>query len=106
MSQTIEYLYRIQPTRPEMLSQGPTEMEEIRVAEHFSYLKALLKDGQLILAGRTLNTDPSSFGIVVFRATSEDAARKIMDSDPAVSSGVMQAELFPYRVALIEKQDG
>ena len=106
MSQTIEFLYRIQPTRPEMLSEGPTEVEQACVAEHYQYLKALLEDGHLILAGRTLNADPSSFGIVVFRAESFEAAHQIVQADPAVSGGVMHAELFPYRVALIEKRDG
>jgi uncharacterized protein YciI len=88
-----------------MLSQGPTPDEEARVSEHFQYLKALLDGGQLILAGRTLNTDPSSFGIVILRAVSEDAARQIMENDPAVSNGVMLAELYPFRVALMEKQE-
>jgi uncharacterized protein YciI len=88
-----------------MLSQGPTPDEEARVSEHFQYLKALLEGGQLILAGRTLNTDPLSFGIVILRAESDDAARQIMEKDPAVSNGVMHAELYPFRVALIEKQD-
>jgi uncharacterized protein YciI len=88
-----------------MLSQGPTPDEEARVSEHFQYLKALLDGGQLILAGRTLNTDPSSFGIVILRAVSEYAARQIMENDPAVSNGVMLAELYPFRVALMEKQE-
>lgn len=106
MSQTTEFIYRIQPTRPEMLSEGPTKVEQARVEEHFKYLEALLEDGILILAGRTVNTDPSAFGIVVFRAESDQAARQIMQSDPAVSSSVMRAELFPYRVALIDKRNG
>ena len=103
MSELNEFIYRIQPTRPEMLSQGPTPDEEARVAEHFQYLKSLLEAGVLILAGRTINSDPSAFGIVVFRAESEAAAEEIMNVDPAVSGGVMQAELFPYRVALMER---
>jgi hypothetical protein len=46
------------------------------------------------------HTDASSFGIVVFWAESDDAARRIVDADPAVAGGVMRAELFPFRVAL------
>jgi uncharacterized protein YciI len=88
-----------------MLSQGPTPDEEARVSEHFQYLKSLQDGGQLILAGRTLNTDPSSFGIVILRAESDETARQIMEDDPAVSNGVMQAELYPFRVALIDDQD-
>ena len=100
MVETQQYLYRIQPTRVEMLSQGPSVEEEARVTEHFEYLQRLLAEGVLILAGRTLNTDPSAFGIVIFTAASEAEARAIVDNDPAVKSGVMRAELYPYRVAL------
>ena len=96
-----EYLYRIQPTRPEMLAEGPTPEEERIVGEHFAYLSELTEQGVVILAGRTLNTDESSFGIVIFRASSEEAAREVMKNDPAVSKGVMKAVFFPYRIALM-----
>jgi hypothetical protein len=65
VSEINEYLYRIQPTRPEMLSAGPTADEERIIGEHFDYLKALAAKRIVVLAGRTLNTDPSSFGIVI-----------------------------------------
>ena len=94
------FLYRIYPTRPEMLTDGPTPAERERIGEHFAYLQRLVADEVVLMAGRTLNTDTTSFGIVVFVAPSEDAARAIMEGDPAVQAGVMRAELFPYRVAL------
>jgi uncharacterized protein YciI len=75
------------------------------VAEHFAHLQALAKSGSLILAGRTLNTDATAFGIVIFRASSDEEARSIVDADPAVRHGVMRAELFPYRVALVGETD-
>ena len=95
-----DYVYTIQPTRVEMLSGGPTPEEERIVGAHYRYLKTLTDQGIVILAGRTLNTDASSFGIVIFRADSEEAAQEIVANDPAVKGGVMRAELFPYRVAL------
>ena len=55
------------------------------------------------LAGRTLNTDESSFGIVIFEAESEKAARQVVDNNPAVRQEVMRAELYPYRIALMAK---
>jgi len=57
----------------------------------------------MVLAGRTLNTDERSFGIVIFRADSEEAARRVMEQDPAVRNRVMRAELYPYRIALMAK---
>lgn len=105
MSEVSQYLYKIQPTRPEMLSEGLTEEESEITSQHYYYLKNLKDEGVVVLAGRTLNTDPSSFGIIILNADSEEAAREIMENDPAVSSGVMQAEFFPYRVALIAGED-
>ncbi len=83
-----------------MLIDGGTEEESRIVGEHFAYLKELTAEGTVIMAGRTLNTDESSFGIVVLQAPSDDAAQVIVDSDPAVRQGVMEATLFPFRIAL------
>jgi len=78
-----------------------TEKEEDIVNRHFNSLQSLLKEGKLILAGRTLNMDEKTFGIVILEVDSEIDAENIKNSDPAVAEGVMTAELFPYRVALI-----
>jgi uncharacterized protein len=102
MSSTLQFLYRIQPTRTAMLSEGSTPEERTLVGQHFERLEQLMRAGVVILAGRTLNTDPTSFGIVIFNADSEAAAHALMNDDPAVKGGVFSAELFPYRVALID----
>lgn len=103
MNPPAQFLYKIQPTRLAMLAAGPTEEEELLVSEHFQYLQRLCETGVVKLAGRTLNTDASAFGIVIFEAADETAARAIVDNDPAVKHGVMQAELYPYRIALMAK---
>jgi len=41
----------------------------------------------MILMGRTQNNDESTFGIAIFEAEDESAARKIMEADPAVAGG-------------------
>lgn len=68
----------------------------------FNKLKQLKEKGKLILAGRTIRDDPSDFGIVILITETEDEAQKLMEEDPAVSQGIMIAELFPYRVALLK----
>ncbi len=103
MSDVTEYLYKIQPTRLEMLTQGPTAEEAAIVAQHFAYLKGLAEQGVVVVAGRTLNADESAFGIVIFTADSEESARGVMTNDPAVKNGVMRAELYPYRIAVMAK---
>ena len=95
-----QFLYRVQPIRAEMLEEGPTERESKIIEEHFAYLQHLVGKGTVLMAGRTLNEDDSSFGIVVFETDSESQAEAIMEGDPVVKGRVMQAQIFPYRIAL------
>ena len=79
-----EFLYRIQPTRLAMLTDGPTAAEGAAVAAHRAYLDRMAAAGVVLFFGRTLTTDAATFGIVVFRAESPEAAGRIMADDPAV----------------------
>ena len=88
-----------------MLTEGATEEESRRTGEHFEYLKDLVAKGIVILAGRTQTPDYSSFGIVIFKAEDDAAARQIVDNDPVVKNRVMRAELFPYQIALFEAKN-
>jgi uncharacterized protein len=96
------YMYKVQPVRPEMLSEGHTDKESRIIGEHFDYLKQLMDDGILILAGRTLTTDYSSHGIAIFEARDDDHMRDIAQNDPAVIQKQFRAEWYPYRIALHE----
>jgi len=95
-----EFLYKLQLVRGDLLRTGPTESEQAVVAEHFAYLQGLKERGVIIFVGRTLNTDESTMGLAVFRAESEDAARQIMNDDPAVKKGLMMATLYPFKVVM------
>jgi len=86
-----------------MLRTGPTDAEQKTVAEHLAYLQDLGAKGVMIFVGRTLTTDENTMGLAVFRAESEDAARQIMNEDPAVKEGIMTATLYPFKVVLQEK---
>jgi uncharacterized protein YciI len=99
-----QYIYRIRPTRSEMLIGGPTQSEAETIAEHFRYLQELTADGQVLLAGRTSTADANTLGIVIFVADSDAAAQELMQRDPAVQRGVVRAELWPFRIALWCKQ--
>ena len=103
MNDTSQYLYIIQPKRLGMLTEEPTSHERETMAKHFAYLQQLTEQGILILAGRTLNNDVDTIGIAIINALSEEEARKIVDNDPAVSQCVMNARLYPYRVAFISE---
>jgi uncharacterized protein YciI len=101
MPGAIQFLYTLQATRSGMLADGPSSKEQAVMAQHLAYLRELTKPGGVLMAGRTLNTDASAFGMVILRVDSESEARAIMQGDPAVVQGVMRAELYPYRVALM-----
>ena len=97
-----EFLYRLQLVPAFHDENTWTDRENAVVDEHFTYLQQLLAWGKLILAGRTLDSLDKTFGIAIFRASSQEEAQKIMENDPAVRKGLMTAELFPYRVAVKE----
>ena len=101
MAKNGQYLYIIRPTRIEMLTEGPTEREQEIVSRHFNYLQDLTLQGVAILVGRSQTADEDSLGIIVYQAPSEEAARQLMEDDPAVKQGVMQASFYPFRIALI-----
>ena len=98
-----QFIYVLKPTRLAMLTEGSTPEERDTVSRHFAYFKDLTEKGIMILMGRTQNNDESTFGIAVFEAEDESAARQIMENDPAVLGGVMTATLYPYKIALMRK---
>ena len=97
-----QWLSVAKPTRLEMLVETTVEEDEI-IDQHTAYMEDLTEKGVVILVGRTLNTDETSFGLTIFEAEDETAAREIMENDPAVKDGLMTATLFPCRVALNRK---
>ena len=98
-----QWIYVLKVTRLEMLTEGSTPEEDKIVERHFAYLQNLTEKGVMILMGRTQNNDESTFGIAIFEAENEEAARTIMENDPAVAGGVMRATLYPYKVALMRQ---
>ena len=80
-----------------------TKEDNAVIERHFVRFQQAAKSGQLILAGRTSEPGDKTFGIAIFEAPDEDAARKFMQEDPAVAGGLMTAELHPFAVALQRK---
>ena len=81
-----------------------TKEDNAALDRHFIRLQEAAKSGQLILAGRTTEPGDKRFGIAVFRADDEAAARKFMESDPVVVAKLMTAELHPFSVHLQRKK--
>jgi len=92
-----EWLYLLRPPR-QTFADDMTDGEAAIMSEHLRYLQELLAEGKLVLAGPSLGP---VFGVCVFEAEDEDEARRVAEADPAVSSGLQQVELSPFRVTFL-----
>ena len=90
------WIYVVHLTRPTART-PPTEDESAAIDCHFVRLQQACAAGTVRMAGPA--TD-GAFGIVIFEAADETAARSFMADDPAVRTSVMTAELHPFRVSL------
>ena len=93
------FIYLIRPARAGFFD-GPTPAEEAVLDRHYEHLRQQTEAGVVLLAGPCLD---ETFGIVVFRAESLQAAEAFMKSDPGVQGGVMEAELHPFHVSLVRR---
>ena len=80
-----------------------TKEDNAVLDRHMARFQEAAKAGQLILAGRTKEPGDKTFGIAIFRASDEAAAKKFMESDPTVVAKLMTAELHPFSVQLQRK---
>ena len=97
-----EWIYFLHAPR-ENFAATMTDEERAVWGEHFERLERLLAEGTLIMAGPTLG--PVNTGIAVIEAPDEDAARRLMEEDPAIARGVARGELRPFRVSLLRGRD-
>lgn len=98
-----QYLYVLR-VAPALHDQARwTQADNDAVSRHFTRLADGVKAGKVIFAGKTTEPLDTTFGLVVFEAENEAAARQFMESDPAVVAGVMSATLHPYALALQRK---
>ena len=103
LAKTQQYLYMLR-VAPVLQDEAKwTDKHKAAAVKHFERLKKAAADGKVVLAGRTTEALDKTFGLVIFEADSEAAAKKFMESDPAVVAGVMTATLHPYSVALQRK---
>lgn len=90
-------IYR--PPRPTFAHDATPEEGKV-IGAHFEYLKKLLAEGKLVLAGPC---EDASMGLAIFETQDEDEARRITIQDPAVIGKVFTCEVKPYRVSLLRK---
>ncbi|MBI5155262.1 SRPBCC domain-containing protein [Candidatus Poribacteria bacterium] len=110
-----QWVYFVRPVRDEFFT-AATEFEEETVSAHAQYVRGLLDRGSLILAGpcwdpshgaegdKAVAFEMQSPGIVAFEADGLEAAKAVMNSDPAVREGVFKARLAPFHMAFARKE--
>ncbi len=89
------WVYFIHPPRDDFAA-TMTEDERSVWNEHAARMQRLYDEGAVILAGPTLGA--TNTGIAVIEAEDEAAARRIMEEDPAIASGIGRGELRPFVV--------
>ena len=87
------FAYRILPPRADFVA-PLTEDERAIMGAHFHYLSALNDAGKVVFVGRCENGD---YGFGVFDLAYETEFNAVVDSDPAVSSGLMKAERHAFK---------
>ncbi len=99
MSKSEYYIGIIKPAREEFMT-SPTDKEIAVMKDHFEYLKKLLADGKLVLAGPATNKD-NPFGILIFNTKSKEEAEQVMKNDPSVLAGVQNIiDYEPFTLSL------
>ena len=92
------WIYVVRPPRATFPADAtPAEIEIL--GRHADYFATALASEQLVLAGPC---EDAAFGIAIFRAADEAAARDFMNNDPAVKENVFSAELRPFRLSFYE----
>ena len=94
----MSWLVVLRPVREEMPFE-PTEEESEIVSAHYEYLKQLRAEGRLVLAGPSA-LPGDTFGLGIFDQDDRADVEAIVAADPAITSGIMTAEIRPYRISV------
>jgi uncharacterized protein YciI len=97
-----EWIYFLHPPR-ENFAATMTDPERAAFAAHSDWLRRLLADGVLILAGPTLGR--TNTGIGIFEAADEETARQIIAGDPVTQGGHSRGELRPFQLGFLRGRD-
>ena len=93
------YLYRLIPPRPGFAA-DMTAAERAIMTDHVAYWTRQRDLGFAVGFGPV--ADPAgSWGVAIVEADNEQAAQDLRANDPAVSSGLATAEVYPMPAAVV-----
>ena len=84
-----------------MLKTGSKKIEDKKVVDslfggHMANVNRLAENGKLVVAGPLKKNDRSYRGIFILNVKTDDEAKRLLDADPAISSGMLDAELYQW----------
>ncbi|HEY1008998.1 MAG: YciI family protein [Daejeonella sp.] len=84
-----------------MLKTGTAGITDKKVVDslfrgHFSNMQKLTGEGKLVVAGPIGKNDKNYRGIFILNVPKVEEARALVDTDPAVKAGMLDADLFPW----------
>lgn len=93
---TIYYLVLLR-RGPNWTDEKTPELEKLQ-NDHLAHINRLADSGDLILSGPFLEQsgDSALAGMFIFKVETKKAAQELTESDPAVKSGRLVYELYPW----------
>jgi uncharacterized protein YciI len=84
-----------------LLKTGPAKIEDKKTTDslfagHMQNMDRLVNEGKLIVAGPLQKNDKNYRGIFILNVKTIEDARVLIQTDPAVKSGLLDAELYGW----------
>jgi len=90
------YVFCILKTGPKDAEITDKKLRGEIFAGHMANIQRLAGEGKLVLAGPFGKNDRTYRGLFIFNVTSVEEAKKLVETDPVIKSGMMVAELTPW----------
>jgi uncharacterized protein YciI len=84
-----------------MLKTGPAKIDDKKITDslfagHMQNINRLVDAGKLIVAGPLRKNDKNYRGIFILNVKTIEEAKVLLDTDPAVKSGLLDSELYSW----------
>jgi uncharacterized protein len=97
MANKLYYFVKLLGKRPGW-PEDMTPDEEVIMGEHFDYLKKLVAEKRVVLAGPVWKP---TFGMIILRVDSEAEALEILKEEPSVQKGLHDYEMQEMILSLL-----
>ena len=91
------FIYLTLPVRPGFVEQMLPE-EAAAMQAHVAFMNQKIHETTVHLIGPCLDR---AFGIAIIEAASLEAARQLLEHDPAVERGVLRGEIHPFHISYL-----